>query len=188
MLNFRPKIIVYLSCIKKLGLCKYRYTRYTTFSCIVFRTLIQGLTVRNILGAPPLETIKIVTIFSFSYRNFKYGGHVLPRAPMHGTRVVAYRAFNLRILRRILRLISIPYEEHYRAVINNLKTSGHWLKIKKVIKEILTQSNCRHNSNPSAVAHHKHFIDFENSCVIYPESHMTKRKIAESLLISQQRR
>ena len=47
------------------------------------------------------------------------------------------------------------------------------------------ESNCRHNSNPSAVVnHHKlgHRIDFENSCVIYSESHMTIRKIAESLL------
>ena len=42
------------------------------------------------------------------------------------------------------------------------------------------ESNCRHNSNPSEVVnHHKlgHPIDFENSC-----SHMTKRKIAESLI------
>ena len=39
--------------------------------------------------------------------------------------------------------------------------------------------------NPSAVINHLkvgHLIDFENSCIIYPESHMTKRKIAESLL------
>ena len=38
------------------------------------------------------------------------------------------------------------------------------------------------------INHHElgHSIDFANSCVIYPESHMTKRKIAESLLISQQ--
>ena len=51
------------------------------------------------------------------------------------------------------------------------------------------ESNCRDNSNPCAVVnHHKlgHIIDFENSCVIYPESYMTKQKIAESLLISQQ--
>ena len=36
------------------------------------------------------------------------------------------------------------------------------------------ESNCRNNSNPSAVVnYHKlwHFIDFENSCVIYPESY-----------------
>ena len=41
ILNCRPKIIVYVSCIKFLGSCIYRYTRYTTFSCIVFRTLIN---------------------------------------------------------------------------------------------------------------------------------------------------
>ena len=39
-LNCRPKIIVYVSCIKFLGSCMYRYTRYTKTSCIVFRTLI----------------------------------------------------------------------------------------------------------------------------------------------------
>ena len=36
----RPKIFVYLSCIKFLWSCMYRYTRYMTFSCIVYRTLI----------------------------------------------------------------------------------------------------------------------------------------------------
>jgi hypothetical protein len=56
------------------------------------------------------------------------------------------------------------------------------------------ESNCRNSENrdiPGAVVkHHKlgHSIDFENACVIYPESHMTKRKIAESFLISQQRK
>ena len=45
------------------------------------------------------------------------------------------------------------------------------------------ESNCRNHSNPSAVVNHH---ELANSCVIYPESHMTKRKIAESLLISQQ--
>ena len=65
MLNCRPKIIVYESCIKYLGSCMYRYTRYTihdtrytihdtrftihdsrntTFSCIVFRTLVYTFT------------------------------------------------------------------------------------------------------------------------------------------------
>ena len=55
--------------------------------------------------------------------------------------------------------------------------------MKKAHLAVRHESNCKHNSN-----HHKlgHLIDFENSCVIYPESHMTKRKIAESLLISQQ--
>ena len=49
------------------------------------------------------------------------------------------------------------------------------------------ESNCRNHYNPSAVANHHelgHSIDFANSCVIYPESHMTKRTIAESLLMS----
>ena len=44
--------------------------------------------------------------------------------------------------------------------------------------------NKRNHSNPSAVVNHHELgnsIDFANSCVIYPESHMTKRKIAESL-------
>ena len=41
MLNCKPKIIVYVSCIEFLGSCMYRYTRYTTFSCIVFRILPQ---------------------------------------------------------------------------------------------------------------------------------------------------
>ena len=53
------------------------------------------------------------------------------------------------------------------------------------------ESNCRNHSNPSAVVNHHelgHSIDFANSCVIYPESHMTKRKIAESLLICQQQK
>ena len=45
MLNCRPKVIVYVSCIKFLGSCMYRYTRYTTISCIVFRTLIDMLLV-----------------------------------------------------------------------------------------------------------------------------------------------
>ena len=31
-----------------------------------------------------------------------------------------------------------------------------------------------------------HLIDLENSCVMYPESHMKNQKIAESLLLSQQ--
>jgi hypothetical protein len=54
------------------------------------------------------------------------------------------------------------------------------------------ESNCRNSENrdisSAVVVHHKlgHSIDFENACVIYPESHMTKRKIAESFLISQQ--
>ena len=39
MLNCRHKIIVYVQCIEFLGSCMYRNTRYTTFSCIVFRTL-----------------------------------------------------------------------------------------------------------------------------------------------------
>ena len=48
--------------------------------------------------------------------------------------------------------------------------------------------------NPSAVVNHHELgdsIDFANSCqscVIYPESYMTKRKIAESLLICQQQK
>ena len=53
------------------------------------------------------------------------------------------------------------------------------------------ESNCRNHSNPSAVVnHHKpsYIIDFANSCEIYPESHMTKQKIAESLLIYQQQK
>jgi hypothetical protein len=56
-------------------------------------------------------------------------------------------------------------------------------------------SNCRNFSDhnrtvASAVVKHCNLgpsIDFENSCVIYPESHMTKRKIAEALLISRAR-
>ena len=54
------------------------------------------------------------------------------------------------------------------------------------------ESNCRNASNrkvaSAVVTHHNlgHSIDFENACVIYPESHMIKRKIAESFLISQQ--
>ena len=38
MLNCRPKIIVYVSGINFLWSCMYWYTRYTTFSRIVFRT------------------------------------------------------------------------------------------------------------------------------------------------------
>ena len=41
MPNCRPKIIVYISCIEVLGSCMYRYTRYTTFSFIVFRTMVK---------------------------------------------------------------------------------------------------------------------------------------------------
>ena len=52
------------------------------------------------------------------------------------------------------------------------------------------ESSCRNHSNFSAVVNHHelgHSIDFANSCVIYPVSHMTKRKIAESLLIGKQK-
>ena len=51
------------------------------------------------------------------------------------------------------------------------------------------ESNCRNHSSPSGVVNHHvlgHSIDFANSCVIYPEIHTTKQKIAESLLICQQ--
>ena len=37
MLNSRPKIIVYVSCINKLGSCMYRYTRYTIHDVFVYR-------------------------------------------------------------------------------------------------------------------------------------------------------
>ena len=56
--------------------------------------------------------------------------------------------------------------------------TGKSLKIRMIQHE----SNCRNHSNPSAVVNHHelgHSIDFANSCVIYIESHMTKRKIAE---------
>ena len=51
------------------------------------------------------------------------------------------------------------------------------------------ESNCNNHSNPSAVVNHNELgdsIDYANSCVIYPESHITKRTIAESLLLCQQ--
>lgn len=49
------------------------------------------------------------------------------------------------------------------------------------------ESNCRNHSNASAVVNHSdtgHTLDFSNSKVIHSESHVTKRKIAESLLIN----
>ena len=65
--------------------------------------------------------------------------------------------------------------------------TGKSLKIR--IKQ--HESNCRNYSNPSAVVNHHelgHSIDFANSYVIYLESHMTKRKIAVSLLICKQQK
>ena len=52
-----------------------------------------------------------------------------------------------------------------------------------ILKSLKIIENCRNHSNPSAVVNHHelgHSIDFGNSCVIYPESHMSKRKIALS--------
>jgi hypothetical protein len=48
------------------------------------------------------------------------------------------------------------------------------------------ESNCRNHSNPSALVNHSelgHTFDFSNARVIYPETHITRRKIAKALLI-----
>lgn len=53
----------------------------------------------------------------------------------------------------------------------------------------LHESNYRNHFDYSAAVNHhelQHFINYVNSCVIYPESSMIKHKIAESLLLSEQ--
>jgi hypothetical protein len=58
------------------------------------------------------------------------------------------------------------------------------------------ESNCRNFCNSTrkvpvcgaVVTHHNlgHYIDFDNACLIYPESHRDKRKISEYFFINEQ--
>lgn len=70
----------------------------------------------------------------------------------------------------------------------NLKYIGETGRAFKIrIKE--HEANCRNHSNYSAVVNHSdsgHSLNFSSSKIIYSESHVTRRKIAEALLINQQ--